>query len=99
MIACASSSVLVRFTTSIPRWNSDLHATTERVSTVVAETRRRLRLILRGQDDRLCVVVGPCSIHDVDSAMEYRSERHHRAGVHGGGRDTPSFASDPSRPG
>src|SRR5689334_25348913 len=27
--------------------------------------------ILRGQDDRLLVIVGPCSIHDPTAALEY----------------------------
>ena len=27
--------------------------------------------ILRGEDDRLIIIVGPCSIHDVDAAKDY----------------------------
>lgn len=38
---------------------------------VTLEARRVLHDILIGEDDRLAVVVGPCSIHDVDAAMEY----------------------------
>ena len=30
--------------------------------------------IVKGSDDRLMVVVGPCSIHDVDAALEYASK-------------------------
>jgi 3-deoxy-7-phosphoheptulonate synthase len=30
-----------------------------------------LHRILHGQDDRLMVVIGPCSIHDPKAAMEY----------------------------
>ncbi|WP_328315562.1 3-deoxy-7-phosphoheptulonate synthase [Streptomyces sp. NBC_00388] len=33
--------------------------------------RRTTRQVLRGKDDRLLVVVGPCSIHDVDAGREY----------------------------
>jgi 3-deoxy-7-phosphoheptulonate synthase len=44
---------------------------TERASTTVAESRETLTRVLRGQDDRLAVVVGPCSIHDVKAAREY----------------------------
>jgi 3-deoxy-7-phosphoheptulonate synthase len=33
--------------------------------------RREVAAILQGRDDRLLVVVGPCSIHDVDAAREY----------------------------
>jgi 3-deoxy-7-phosphoheptulonate synthase len=37
------------------------------------ETRRSIHRILHGQDDRLLVVVGPCSIHDPDAARDYAS--------------------------
>ncbi len=40
------------------------------VSTVKAG-RKAIQSILRGNDDRLLVVVGPCSIHDPESALEY----------------------------
>ena len=38
---------------------------------LIAMSREAVRRILRGQDDRLLVIVGPCSIHDPDSALEY----------------------------
>lgn len=38
---------------------------------LVADTRDRIRQILRGEDDRVLVIVGPCSVHDVDAAIEY----------------------------
>ena len=44
---------------------------TERASTTVVESREAAARILRGDDDRLVVVVGPCSIHDVTAAREY----------------------------
>jgi len=37
----------------------------------VANARRAVQDILHGRDRRLAVVVGPCSIHDPKSAMEY----------------------------
>ncbi len=37
----------------------------------VADTRDRIRALLSGADPRLLVIVGPCSIHDLDAAMEY----------------------------
>ncbi|MCA1771429.1 MAG: 3-deoxy-7-phosphoheptulonate synthase [Halomonas sp.] len=37
----------------------------------IAEQRRAVQRILTGQDDRLLVVVGPCSVHDPDAALEY----------------------------
>jgi 3-deoxy-7-phosphoheptulonate synthase len=43
----------------------------ESAATLVAETRDRIRNILRHEDSRLLVVVGPCSIHDVNAAYEY----------------------------
>ena len=43
----------------------------ERAAETVAESRIALHRILHGQDDRLMVVIGPCSIHDTKAAMEY----------------------------
>ena len=40
-------------------------------SETVASARQALHRILHGQDDRLMVVIGPCSIHDTKAAMEY----------------------------
>ncbi|MHC8440575.1 MAG: 3-deoxy-7-phosphoheptulonate synthase [Candidatus Eutrophobiaceae bacterium] len=37
----------------------------------VYETRRQIHEILIEQDSRLLLIVGPCSIHDVDAAREY----------------------------
>ncbi|GEJ59370.1 3-deoxy-7-phosphoheptulonate synthase [Anaeromyxobacter diazotrophicus] len=44
---------------------------TERAAEVVHAARQALHRILHGEDDRLAVVVGPCSIHDVRAAREY----------------------------
>ena len=41
------------------------------ISQTVSEARGALHDILHGRDDRLVVVIGPCSIHDPASAMEY----------------------------
>jgi 3-deoxy-7-phosphoheptulonate synthase len=38
---------------------------------LVAHTRTAIADILHGRDDRLLIVVGPCSIHDHDQAMQY----------------------------
>jgi len=40
-------------------------------SDTVSASRAALHAILHGQDDRLAVVVGPCSIHDPVAAIEY----------------------------
>ena len=44
---------------------------TERASTTVAGGRQAIQRILREEDDRLIVIVGPCSIHDVKAALDY----------------------------
>jgi 3-deoxy-7-phosphoheptulonate synthase len=44
---------------------------TENASNTVAGARDRLTRVLQGSDDRLLVVVGPCSIHDPQAALEY----------------------------
>ncbi|MGN6315624.1 3-deoxy-7-phosphoheptulonate synthase [Trinickia sp.] len=41
------------------------------VQTLVENTRADIGEILHGRDDRLVAVVGPCSIHDHDQALEY----------------------------
>ncbi len=40
-------------------------------SKTVAATRQQIHHILSGEDDRLLVVMGPCSIHDTKAAIEY----------------------------
>jgi 3-deoxy-7-phosphoheptulonate synthase len=47
------------------------HPRTEAVTTVVTDTRRAIHRILHAADDRLIVVIGPCSIHDPAAAREY----------------------------
>ena len=41
------------------------------VEKLVGNTRRQIRQIMDGKDDRLLVVIGPCSIHDPVAALEY----------------------------
>jgi 3-deoxy-7-phosphoheptulonate synthase len=43
----------------------------EQASELVAGSRAQADAILRGDDDRLLAVVGPCSIHDPAAAIEY----------------------------
>ncbi|HEY4366455.1 MAG TPA: 3-deoxy-7-phosphoheptulonate synthase [Steroidobacteraceae bacterium] len=43
-------------------------------SATVAHSRRMLQGILQGKDDRLAVVIGPCSIHDTAAAMDYAAK-------------------------
>jgi 3-deoxy-7-phosphoheptulonate synthase len=44
---------------------------TEKASSTVYQARVEIADILHGRDDRLLVVVGPCSIHDTKAALEY----------------------------
>jgi 3-deoxy-7-phosphoheptulonate synthase len=37
----------------------------------ISETRNAIHRILHGEDDRLLVIIGPCSIHDPAAALEY----------------------------
>lgn len=43
----------------------------QRGARVTRETRESIRRVLRREDSRLLVVVGPCSVHDTDAALEY----------------------------
>lgn len=43
----------------------------EKASEVVSAARQGCEDIMKGADDRLLVVVGPCSIHDTKAAIEY----------------------------
>ncbi len=47
------------------------HAATEHELGVVVKGREDVQRILRGDDDRLLVIVGPCSIHDPVAALDY----------------------------
>ena len=49
---------------------------TEKSSTTVARGREQAADILHGRDDRMLVVVGPCSIHDPAAALEYATRLH-----------------------
>ena len=44
---------------------------TENAANTVAHARKAIHKILKGNDDRLLVVIGPCSIHDPVAAKEY----------------------------
>ena len=47
------------------------HPINDEISKLVYGTRNEISQILHDKDDRLFVVVGPCSIHDPKSAIEY----------------------------
>jgi 3-deoxy-7-phosphoheptulonate synthase len=41
------------------------------VETLISQTRQRIARIMANDEDRLLVVIGPCSIHDPEAALEY----------------------------
>lgn len=41
------------------------------VEALINQTRARIHNILHGKDDRLLVIIGPCSIHDPAAALDY----------------------------
>ena len=38
---------------------------------LIRKTRKKIRDLIHGKDDRLLVIIGPCSIHDPRAALEY----------------------------
>ena len=44
---------------------------TDSAAELIYATRSDIARLLRGEDDRLLVVIGPCSIHDTQAALEY----------------------------
>jgi len=54
-----------------PRGLTEEMPVSEAAAHTVFETRREIQRILHGEDDRLLVVVGPCSVHDPRAALEY----------------------------
>lgn len=54
-----------------PQALCDAHPLTEAAANTVTASRQAARAILDGVDDKLIVVVGPCSIHDPAAAREY----------------------------
>ncbi len=45
--------------------------TTEKAASTVYRARQEITAIIEGKDKRLLVIVGPCSIHDTEAAIEY----------------------------
>ncbi|MDD9828292.1 MAG: 3-deoxy-7-phosphoheptulonate synthase, partial [Deltaproteobacteria bacterium] len=56
----------------------------ERSSEVVARGRAEIARVLHGEDDRLLVVAGPCSIHDPQAALDYAERLGKAAREHSG---------------
>ncbi len=62
-----------------PRALLDELPLTDEHAEVLLGGRRAVQAILDGRDDRLLVVVGPCSVHDVDATREYAERLSHEA--------------------
>lgn len=52
------------------------------VADTVSRARRAIEAILAGRDDRLLVIVGPCSIHDPAAALDYCEKLNQAADLH-----------------
>jgi len=44
---------------------------TEKTADFIIESRREIEAVINGTDKRLLVIVGPCSIHDTEAAIDY----------------------------
>jgi 3-deoxy-7-phosphoheptulonate synthase len=69
----ASSNVFVRKIEPLPApaaLVAELPGT-DGIAESVRRSREEIRAVLNGVDDRLLVIVGPCSIHDTDAGLEY----------------------------
>ena len=69
----------------------------EHALATVSNARLAMKRILRREDPRLFLIVGPCSIHDIDAAMEYGAciggcTVHHVSEVLDGGKPTVQVA-------
>jgi 3-deoxy-7-phosphoheptulonate synthase len=47
---------------------------TQEAAQTVHDARQSVHDILHGEDDRIVIIVGPCSVHDPDAAMEYAAK-------------------------
>ena len=54
-----------------PKKLKELYPLTEDLANSILDSRKEISDILTGKDDRLLAIVGPCSIHDTEAAMEY----------------------------
>src|ERR1700759_2914072 len=50
---------------------------TEAAAKTVVEARQQIHRVLHGADDRLVVIAGPCSIHEVKAAKEFAARLAH----------------------
>ncbi|CDG17513.1 3-deoxy-7-phosphoheptulonate synthase [Xenorhabdus doucetiae] len=56
-----------------PKALAEQYPISDKVLQNVTLSRQRIESILTGDDQRLLVIIGPCSIHDIDAALDYAS--------------------------
>ena len=73
MLPSATRDVHIESTTPLitPIDLVNKHPITSQVERIVESGRDQVRDILNGKDPRLMIIVGPCSIHDEDAALDY----------------------------
>ncbi|ORX90115.1 3-deoxy-7-phosphoheptulonate synthase [Basidiobolus meristosporus CBS 931.73] len=54
-----------------PQIIQEEHALNDEARNTVQQGRKNATAVLKGEDDRVLVIVGPCSIHDIEAAKEY----------------------------
>jgi 3-deoxy-7-phosphoheptulonate synthase len=74
--------IMVMKELSSPRQVINEYPITESATNTVLAARGAIQRILRGEDDRLLVVVGPCSIHDPVAALDYASRLQQQMQAH-----------------
>ena len=68
-----TSDINVTQTAALPAPQAlvDEIARTEAQSDFIAQSRQEIHRIIFGDDKRLLLVIGPCSIHDIEAGLEY----------------------------
>lgn len=61
---------------------AEIMPTTEEICAHVHRSRETIQNIMNNEDDRLLLVIGPCSIHDIKAALEYAKRLHAWAEEH-----------------
>ena len=54
-----------------PKKLSEMLPISPELTSSIISMRQSVDKVIRGEDDRLLAIVGPCSIHDIDAAVEY----------------------------
>src|SRR5689334_20494744 len=67
---------------SPPRQVINEYPITDVATATVLKGRSEVQKVLRGEDDRLIVIVGPCSIHDPVAAFDYADRLKHEIAKH-----------------